>query len=251
MEEEVWAKRSGLPRAHISSCRPHLGTPEPINTCAGLSRLLPASVLLRADLSGSVHIPMPMGQASWGGGACTHRLSQGWEELWFRQGDVYTSFVITLAQWLSWLKHCPIHQNVVVSISWSGHIPRLQVHSLVGACVGGNQSMLLSHINVSLSLSLFPLSSFPPSLLFPSSLPTINKHVLGWNLKKEILNIIYYLGPTMQLFEGAWSLYPVEDLQQHLTPIGFGGPNANVFPWWYVCIYLVGEDRLGGPCQPI
>ena len=44
--------------------------------------------------------------------------------------------------------------------SWSEHIARLLVPSPVGAHVGGNRSMFLTHINVSLSLSLsfFPLS---------------------------------------------------------------------------------------------
>ena len=37
-----------------------------------------------------------------------------------------------------------------------GHIPRLWVQSLVGVCIRGNQSMFLSHSNVSLSLP-FPL----------------------------------------------------------------------------------------------
>ena len=36
-----------------------------------------------------------------------------------------------------------------------GHTPRLWVQSTVGAYMGGNQSMYLSHINV----SLFPLLS--------------------------------------------------------------------------------------------
>ena len=39
--------------------------------------------------------------------------------------------------------------------SQSGHIPRLWVRSLVGAHTGGNQSMFLSYINVSLSLPPF------------------------------------------------------------------------------------------------
>ena len=38
--------------------------------------------------------------------------------------------------------------------SWSGHIPRLWVRSPVRACTGGNLSMFLSHIDLSLSLSL-------------------------------------------------------------------------------------------------
>ena len=41
--------------------------------------------------------------------------------------------------------------------SWSGHIPRLQVLSPAGEHMGGNQAMFLTHIDVSLSLSLHPL----------------------------------------------------------------------------------------------
>ena len=37
--------------------------------------------------------------------------------------------------------------------SWSGHIPRLRVQSLVGVQMIGNQSVFSSHINVPLSLS--------------------------------------------------------------------------------------------------
>lgn len=37
--------------------------------------------------------------------------------------------------------------------SWSEHMPRLQVHSLVGVHAGGSGSILLSCILVSLSLS--------------------------------------------------------------------------------------------------
>ena len=43
--------------------------------------------------------------------------------------------------------------------SQSGHIPRLQVQSLIGEYTGGNKLMFLSHINVSLSCS-FPLPLF-------------------------------------------------------------------------------------------
>ena len=41
--------------------------------------------------------------------------------------------------------------------SCSEHIPRLRVRSLVGACMGGNTSMFLFHIDVSISLPC-PLS---------------------------------------------------------------------------------------------
>ena len=37
--------------------------------------------------------------------------------------------------------------------SWSGHTPRLWVQSLVGAHMGGNLSVFLSHIDIPLSLS--------------------------------------------------------------------------------------------------
>ena len=45
-------------------------------------------------------------------------------------------------------------------VAWSGHIPRLLVQFLVWACMGGNQLMLHSHINVSLiDVPLFPFLS--------------------------------------------------------------------------------------------
>ena len=50
--------------------------------------------------------------------------------------------------------------------SRSGHIPRLQVQSLVGACMGGNQLVVLF------------LSPF-------LSLSKTNKHILRWELKKR------------------------------------------------------------------
>ena len=48
--------------------------------------------------------------------------------------------------------------------SQSGHIPRLWVRFSVGACTGGNQLMLLSHINVFLSPFLSPFLSLKMSL---------------------------------------------------------------------------------------
>ena len=57
--------------------------------------------------------------------------------------------------------------------SQSGHMPRLWVRSLVGACVRGNQLMFLSHINGSLPLSL-------PSLLSKKSISMSS----GKDLKK-------------------------------------------------------------------
>ena len=38
--------------------------------------------------------------------------------------------------------------------SWSGHMPGLPVQYLVGVCTRGNRSMFLSHMGVSLPLSL-------------------------------------------------------------------------------------------------
>ena len=61
---------------------------------------------------------------------------------------------------------------------WSGHIPRLWVRTPVGACKGGNQSMFLSHIYVSLFLSL------------PSSFSKIYKHILSWGLKKWLVYFV-------------------------------------------------------------
>ena len=60
---------------------------------------------------------------------------------------------------------------------WSGLISRLWVGSLVRVHTGGNRSMSLSHINVSLSLSLCS----PP----PSSFSNINEHIPGWGFKKR------------------------------------------------------------------
>ena len=83
--------------------------------------------------------------------------------------------------------------------SRSGHIPRLQVRSPVGAHVESNQLKFLFHINVSLSLSP------------PSSLSKINKHIYK-NLKRKeksrvdnILSnwsIIYFVSFNLQNFMG-------------------------------------------------
>ena len=64
-----------------------------------------------------------------------------------------------LAGWLHWFEHSPIHQKVVGSIPDQG-IYLDYGFDPVGVHTGGNQSMFLSHIDVSLSLSL----SLPPSL---------------------------------------------------------------------------------------
>lgn len=61
-----------------------------------------------------------------------------------------------LVGWLSRLDCYPVHLKVEGSVPGQG---TLQVRSLVGACSGVNQSMFLSHIDVSLSLFLsLPLS---------------------------------------------------------------------------------------------
>ena len=66
--------------------------------------------------------------------------------------------------------------------SQSGHMPGLWVWSLVRGCTGGNWSLFLSHIYVSL-INVFLSLAPPPS----SSLSKINKHILEWGLKKERL----------------------------------------------------------------
>ena len=60
--------------------------------------------------------------------------------------------------------HTPKHMKKLrlkkgEALARSGHIARLRVQSSLGVYTGGNQSMFLSHIGVSLSLSLslFPL----------------------------------------------------------------------------------------------
>ena len=56
--------------------------------------------------------------------------------------------------------------------SWSGHIPRLQVRSLAKTGMGGNQSMFLSYVSVSLSHSFSSPLPLPqaPALTVPPSL---------------------------------------------------------------------------------
>ena len=59
----------------------------------------------------------------------------------------------------------------------SKHIPRLYVRSPIRARMGGNPSMFLSHISVSLSL--------------PSSLSKI--HILWWGFKKKVYMSNFFL----------------------------------------------------------
>ena len=70
--------------------------------------------------------------------------------------------------------------------SQSGHMPVLWVRSPVGVHARGSQLMFLSHINVSLSLSLSPPT--PPRRL-PLSLKSMST-CLGEDLKNYILNSI-------------------------------------------------------------
>ena len=60
--------------------------------------------------------------------------------------------------------------------SQSGHMPRLWFQSLVSEHMGGHWLMFLSHINVSLPISLH----LSPPLSLSSPLSKINEHVLGW-----------------------------------------------------------------------
>ena len=80
----------------------------------------------------------------------------------------------------------------------SGHIPRLQVQSLVGAGTGSNRSIFLSYISVSLSLSLFPLS-------LPLSLKSVNIYtfVLQNNNNKTscAFHVIKTLLQTVEAFQ--------------------------------------------------
>ena len=79
---------------------------------------------------------------------------------------------LALAGWLKWLEHCPVPQRVVDSIPGQGTSPGCGF-DLFEAHMGGNQSMFLSYIGVSLSLS------------FPSSPSKIYKLILRWGLKKK------------------------------------------------------------------
>ena len=102
----------------------------------------------------------------------------------------------------------------------SGHIPRLQVPSLVGACVEGNQSIFLSHINVSFSHPHLSLS-----------LSKINKHIKKF-FKKTVL-VLY-------------TIYLILDID--IKPISwkfqfFVIPAWNVFLLSHHCLQL--SDILG------
>ena len=84
------------------------------------------------------------------------------------------------AQWLECLLK---HWRVKDSISSWGHVPGLLVQSLVliWVCAGSNQSICLSHIDVSLSLCL---CLTPPSNI-PLSLKVIGENILEWGLTKK------------------------------------------------------------------
>ena len=103
--------------------------------------------------------------------------NEGRKKRWLsRNQDVYLT-----RHWINWCfglgvpslnywENCP---GLCGSVGWasfcklqgcwfnsrSGHMPGLQVSSPVGVCEGGNQSMFLSHVIVSLPLFLPP---FPP-----------------------------------------------------------------------------------------
>ena len=79
-------------------------------------------------------------------------------KLWYTHPGEYDmpikrNKVHSLPRWLRWWECCPLHQNCCWSHPQSGHIPRLQVHSPIGAHMGGKQWMFLYHINVSLCVS--------------------------------------------------------------------------------------------------
>ena len=83
--------------------------------------------------------------------------------------------------WLTWLEHRPITNSCGFD-SWSG----LQVWSLVWTDMGSNQSMFLSHIEVSLSHWGFSLpSSLSSSLPYSLSKSSEEKNVLQWGFKKR------------------------------------------------------------------
>ena len=70
---------------------------------------------------------------------------------------------------LSWLERHPIHQNVVSLIPSQGAYGRQVIDvSLTHRCFSLSSSLLLAH-----------------SLSLPSSHSKINKHILGWGLKKK------------------------------------------------------------------
>ena len=62
----------------------------------------------------------------------------------------------SVGQLVGTLSHRPKGSEFV---SWPGHMPRLQVQSLVGVRARANQSMFLSHITISFPLSLLPFPS--------------------------------------------------------------------------------------------
>ena len=84
--------------------------------------------------------------------------------------------VRALAGWLSWLEHFLVHQKVAGLIPTQGTCLHCGFDPLSG-CLreATNQSFSLTLMPLSLSLSLSSLSS----------LHEINKHILGWGLKKE------------------------------------------------------------------
>ena len=77
----------------------------------------------------------------------------------------------SLAVWLSWLECHPITERSWVQFLVKAPKPRLQVWSLVGVHMGGNQPM-----DVSFSHWRFSLSSFFSLFLSKSN----EKNVLGW-----------------------------------------------------------------------
>ena len=85
-----------------------------------------------------------------------------------RSLETYVSIALTGVPRLVEVLSCT--QKILGFDSWSGHMPKLWVLSLVGQVEKQLTVIFLSHINVSLSLSL--------SLPFPFS--KINNHVLRW-----------------------------------------------------------------------
>ena len=80
-------------------------------------------------------------------------------KLWYTHPGEYDmpikrNKVHSLPRWLRWWECCPLHQNCCRFHPQSGHIPRLQVQSSIGAWMGGNQSMSLSLTLYSISISL-------------------------------------------------------------------------------------------------